>query len=109
MSPVELTAYLVALAVVLAFALWPWRARYPCPLPPGPKPLPLIGNLLDLPMEKDWLTYRKWNEQYGDIVYLEALGRKILVLGPTSVVDDLLERRSSVYSDRASAIMANDL
>jgi hypothetical protein len=53
-------------------------------LPPGPKPLPLIGNLLDMPKEKVWETYRKWNERYGDIVYLEALGSKMMILGSAS-------------------------
>ncbi len=34
-------------------------------LPPGPKGLPFIGNLLDMPTEKEWLTFAKWGERYG--------------------------------------------
>lgn len=39
------------------------RARYP--LPPGPKPLPLIGNLLDLPLKDEAATYNAWANKYG--------------------------------------------
>lgn len=36
------------------------------PLPPGPRGLPILGNYFDLPNgEKDWLTYTKWGEKYG--------------------------------------------
>ena len=35
------------------------------PLPPGPKRLPLIGNLLDMPSEQEWLTFAQWGEKWG--------------------------------------------
>ena len=34
-------------------------------LPPGPKPLPLLGNLLDIPLDHGWETITKWGELYG--------------------------------------------
>lgn len=34
-------------------------------LPPGPRGFPLIGNLLDVPAEREWLTFAKWGETYG--------------------------------------------
>ena len=34
--------------------------------PPGPKGYPLIGNLFDLPKEKEWLTYADWGKKYGN-------------------------------------------
>ena len=37
-------------------------------LPPGPKKLPVIGNLLDLPSERQWETYAQWSKQYGACV-----------------------------------------
>jgi hypothetical protein len=79
------------------------------PLPPGPKPLPLIGNLLDMPKQKDWETYRAWNERYGEVVYVEALGSKLVVLSSATVINELLERRSTIYSNRPSTVMAVEL
>ena len=35
-------------------------------LPPGPKGLPLIGNLLDMPSEKEWLTFARWGDTWGE-------------------------------------------
>jgi hypothetical protein len=84
-------------------------ARRSLPLPPGPRPLPIIGNLLDIPQEKQWLTYHSWNEKYGDVVFIEALGQKIVILGNAAVVNDLMERRSAVYSDRPGTLMMNEL
>ena len=36
------------------------------PLPPGPKGLPLIGNVLDMPTQKDWETYAQWGDTFGE-------------------------------------------
>jgi hypothetical protein len=65
-----------AAAVVATLVLLVLRRsnRRSLPLPPGPTPLPLIGNLLDIPKEEAWHAYRSWNDQYGDVVYLETLG-----------------------------------
>jgi hypothetical protein len=75
------------------------------PLPPGPKPLPLIGNLLDMPQGKAWLKYRDWHDRYGDVVCISTPHQTFVVLGSASTVNDLLERRSLVYSDRPSTEM----
>jgi hypothetical protein len=80
-------------------------ARRTLPLPPGPKPLPIIGNLLDMPKEKEWLTYRAWNNQYGDVVCVDVLGQKVVILGSASAVRDLMEQRGNIYSDRATTSM----
>lgn len=34
-------------------------------LPPGPKPWPLIGNLLDMPHDRQWLVYHELAKKYG--------------------------------------------
>jgi hypothetical protein len=98
-----------AAAILLIWAFFKHSKRHAMPYPPGPQPLPFIGNALDFPTEQEWLVFRKWNEQYGNVVYTEALGRKMVVLGSASVVSDLLERKSAIYSDRPHLVMTLDL
>ncbi|KAJ7249314.1 cytochrome P450 [Mycena rebaudengoi] len=69
-------------------------------LPPGPKPLLFIGNLLDMPRKNVWETFSKWTESYGDVVYLDVLGRPIILLNSVTATTDLLEKRYPIYSDR---------
>jgi hypothetical protein len=103
--------YLVGAASAVLIFGWLNRRKSPngLPLPPGPKPLPFIGNLLDMPKEKDWKTYRAWNERYGEVVYVEALGSRLVVLSSATVINELFERRSTIYSDRPSPVMAVEL
>jgi hypothetical protein len=99
--------YLAAfIAGFLALLVLKRRNRRSLPLPPGPRPLPLIGNLLDVPREKEWLTYQAWHAQYGDVVYIEALGQKIVVLGSAAAVTELMEQRGAIYSDRPTTPMS---
>lgn len=50
----------------LAWSLIKRNAEPRLPLPPGPRPLPLIGNILDVPREKQWLVHQQWAQQYGE-------------------------------------------
>lgn len=36
------------------------------PLPPGPKKWPLLGNLLDMPSSKEWVTFAEWGVKWGE-------------------------------------------
>jgi hypothetical protein len=103
-SLVTLAPY-VAGTVAGILALVVLRRRHKQLLPPGPKPLPFIGNLLDLPKDKAWLTYHQWNERYGNVICVDALGQKIIILGSAAAVDDLIEKRGAVYSDRPVTTM----
>ncbi|KAG1829895.1 hypothetical protein F4604DRAFT_1034977 [Suillus subluteus] len=41
--------------------------------PPGPPGWPLIGNVLDMPRIKPWLTFKEWGKKYGDISHILVL------------------------------------
>ena len=88
------------------------------PRPPGPKGLPILGAMLEVPpmSDKPWLAYDKMFKKYGapsvntrglsliylpgDLVYYEVLGQPFLVLGSLKRTNDILDKRSSNYSDR---------
>lgn len=112
-------------AAAAAVALGTWSlmkaSRPKLPYPPGPKGRPLIGNLLDMPQELDWLTYHRMGQEHGtcsqtinsrvqrlsrarrlpgDVVHLETLGQHIVVLNSATAAVDLLDHRSAIYSSR---------
>lgn len=90
-----------ATAIALVTAVLVWSSRRPrLQLPPGPKGLPLIGSLLEWPTHKEWVTFTQWHARYGDIVYANVLGTKILVLNSPATAKALLDDRGSIYSDR---------
>ncbi|KAF5393735.1 hypothetical protein D9757_000328 [Collybiopsis confluens] len=78
-------------------------------LPPGPKGLPIIGNVLDMPTEKEWETFAQWGDEFGDISSVTVLGQPLIILNSAKVAVDLLDKRSSIYSDRPSLQMAGEL
>jgi cytochrome P450 len=99
--PVVLAAALALLAVYL-------HSSYrKAPLPPGPKPLPLIGNLFDMPRSDEYKTYAKWG-QYGDVVHVNVLNTHIVVLNSFHAASELLDARSSIYSDRPFVPMLHE-
>ncbi|KDR79686.1 hypothetical protein GALMADRAFT_243769 [Galerina marginata CBS 339.88] len=87
------------------FATWILKKYYGFsnsrkPYPPGPRPLLLVGNIFDMPRKKEWETFSKWKEEYGDIVYLSIFGRPVVILNSVEATTDLLLNRSTIYSDR---------
>ena len=58
--------FLLVLSFIFAFqAFRDYRRRGRFPYPPGPRPLPIIGNLLNIPMESSWFTYSRLAKKYG--------------------------------------------
>ncbi|KAF9887204.1 hypothetical protein FE257_010458 [Aspergillus nanangensis] len=77
------------------------------PLPPGPKPLPVVGNIRDLPdpARPDWPVWAQHKELYGPISTVSVFGQRIIILNSAQYALDLLEKRSSVNSDRPDMTM----
>ncbi|KAG5654671.1 hypothetical protein H0H81_009920 [Sphagnurus paluster] len=85
------------------------RSRQVAPLPPGPKGLPLIGNVLDMPSEKEWLTFAQWGEQWGDISSITVLGQPMIILNSAKAAYEMLDKKSPIYSDRPVLQMGGNL
>ncbi|KAL4063425.1 cytochrome P450 [Scleroderma citrinum] len=85
------------------------RPRFPLQYPPGPKPLPIFGNVRDLTTKELWLRAEKWAKEYGRITYLHVFGKGLVFLNSPEAVFELLDKRSTIYSDRHHFVMANEL
>ncbi|KAJ3505895.1 hypothetical protein NLJ89_g7172 [Agrocybe chaxingu] len=75
--------------------------KYGRPYPPGPPPKFLIGNALDLPLKDSAKHFREVGKELdSDLVFLTALGNHVLFINKREIADELLERRSKIYSSR---------
>ncbi|PPQ65600.1 hypothetical protein CVT26_000549 [Gymnopilus dilepis] len=98
----------VAVLLLLSIFLWSFCAK-PRSLPPGPRGLPLVGNILDMPSEKEWLTFARWGETWGDICSVTVLGQPLIILNSARMACAMLDKKSSIYSDRPVLQMGGEL
>ncbi|KAF7345632.1 Cytochrome P450 [Mycena venus] len=104
------STWVLVISSILLYSLYRKRNRSSLPLPPGPRKLPLVGNLFDIPAERQWETYVEWGKQYNsDIIHLNAMGTSIVVVSSMEAAREIFERRSSLYSDRARLPMIVEL
>ncbi|KAF9222448.1 cytochrome P450 [Gyrodon lividus] len=80
------------------------KSPSPYPLPPGPPPLPIVGNIRGVNVNAPWLTYSEWSKVYGDLVYSRFFNKDIIIINSQKIAKDLLEDRSSNYSDRPNLV-----
>ncbi|KAF9447745.1 cytochrome P450 [Macrolepiota fuliginosa MF-IS2] len=106
-----LSAYIGSGFLLAAFVSWLWSSkRSQLPLPPGPRKLPLIGNLLDFPLDHQWLTFAKWSEEHNsDVIHVEAAGYSLVILSSYEAMTELLDKRSSIYSSRAFSRVLSEM
>ncbi|KAJ7185204.1 cytochrome P450 [Mycena filopes] len=101
--------YLLLLALTV-FLYLQFRTRSRRRLPPGPPKLPLIGNALSIPSSLQWIKFWGWAKKYdSDIIYLDVFGTPFVVLNSHKAAMDLLDKRSGIYSNRSTLVMATEL
>ncbi|KAI0357869.1 CyP450 monooxygenase [Trametes cingulata] len=49
--------------------------------------------------------FGEMSKQYGDVLYLDAFGQPMIILGSHEAANELLEKRSANYSDRMPSVM----
>ncbi|KAJ6482515.1 cytochrome P450 [Mycena sanguinolenta] len=100
----------LALSIVLLPVLYrKFTSKNPAPFPPGPKGLPILGNALDMPTSHPWVTFSQWGEKYGGLVYLNALGKSLMIINDAKYAVDILDKKARSSSDRPTLVMAGRL
>ncbi|KXN85007.1 O-methylsterigmatocystin oxidoreductase [Leucoagaricus sp. SymC.cos] len=76
------------------------------PLPPGPARWPMFGNSFMMPLTYAHIFYKELGKKLGTkIIYLEAAGQPVIVLNDIEIAQELLEKRSALYSSRPQSRM----
>ncbi|KAF8197715.1 cytochrome P450 [Mycena galopus ATCC 62051] len=100
----------IAMLVSACGASWYYiRAKKGPRLPPGPKGLPILGNILDVPLEKQWLKFTEMGDIWGDISSLRVLGKTMIIVNSVEVAEDLLDTRGANFSERPVFPMGGEL
>ncbi|KIK64878.1 hypothetical protein GYMLUDRAFT_160779 [Collybiopsis luxurians FD-317 M1] len=100
--------FLLLAAVTVLFTFYrPFRAGGK--LPPGPRGIPILGNLLQIPVLRPYPKFREWAKQYGPVFSLKLGSQIVIVLNTAQAANDLLNTRSKIYSSRAPPHVAHDI
>ncbi|KAJ3539842.1 hypothetical protein NMY22_g4549 [Coprinellus aureogranulatus] len=107
LPPIDTPLVAKAAFALLASATLYRIAKAPRNLPPGPRGWPIIGNLLDVPLDVDfWKTFREWGKQFdADVLHMSIFGINFIILNSMQATKDLLEKRGKIYSARMSLPM----
>ncbi|OCH86922.1 cytochrome P450 [Obba rivulosa] len=78
-------------------------------LPPGPPGNILTGNIRAVAQGDAPRTLAKYKEQYGELVMFQGMGSRVLVLNSLKAMNDLFDKRASIYSDRPTFVFGGEL
>ncbi|KAK5163102.1 uncharacterized protein LTR77_010886 [Saxophila tyrrhenica] len=76
-------------------------------LPPGPPTIPVLGNIHQIPKKGAHFQFTKWAKQYGGIYTLKLGTGTAAVLTSRRLVKELVDKKSSIYSERPTSYVAN--
>ncbi|KAI8945902.1 putative O-methylsterigmatocystin oxidoreductase [Xylaria longipes] len=109
-TPDALTIFAVVVAVGISVAFVTClripRRNDRLPLPPGPPGELILGHLRIIPAKHPEFRYAEWAKEYNtEILYLNVLGRSIIILNSIEAAHDLLDKRGANYADRPRFVL----
>ena len=109
LKPSRLGLLITGLLVVRYLARW-LLVKKP-PLPPGPRGLQIVGNMFDLPPPgqpeyQHWLGFK---DRHGPISSIKILGQPMIIINDARIANELLEKRSAIYSSRMQLYFAHKM
>ncbi|XP_039624158.1 cytochrome P450 2C20-like [Polypterus senegalus] len=96
------TLVLVAIVLIMLFALFRKDSSRYGKMPPGPTPLPLIGNLLKMNGKTPHESFVKMSETYGPVMTVMFGPQPVVVLVGHEVVHEALVQQGDAFSGRAA-------
>ncbi|OQO10660.1 hypothetical protein B0A48_03958 [Cryoendolithus antarcticus] len=78
-------------------------------MPDGPPTIPFLGNMLQMPTTKSFLQMAEWAKKYGGLYSLKIGPGDIIVLCGRNEVKQVLDRKSSISSDRPTSVLRQEL
>ncbi|XP_038150205.1 cytochrome P450 2K4-like isoform X3 [Cyprinodon tularosa] len=77
--------------------------------PPGPIPLPLLGNLLQLDLNRPFYTLLEFSKKYGSVFTVYFGPKKVVVLAGYRTVKDALVNHDEVFGERDALQIMQEL
>ncbi|CAG5897800.1 unnamed protein product [Menidia menidia] len=76
--------------------------------PPGPRPLPLLGNLLQLDLQRPYKTLCELSKKHGSVFTVYFGPKKVVVLAGYKAVKEALVSFAEEFGDREISPIFND-
>ncbi|KAK2855895.1 hypothetical protein Q5P01_004630 [Channa striata] len=107
-SSASLLAVLAVLLLVYIISSSSLGSREKGEGPPGPKPLPLLGNLLQLDLERPYNTLLELSKKYGSVFTVYMGPKKVVVLAGYKTVKEALVNYGEEFGDRDQIQIVNE-
>jgi len=64
---------------------------------PGPTGLPILGNLLQIDLQKLHLVLEEWSDSYGDIYKFKIANKTVVAISDSALIQNILRDRPETY------------